>query len=892
MKNTVKILMCLIMVLCSVLLVSCKHTPQDDFCPDGSHVFEEWTVLQEASCGAAGKKTANCKICGMSTSEDIPATGMHTVVLEWGKNENNDPSFTPQILKKCSCCNEVLEVQMLSALSENANVLLSNKSVNINLSSYDVVYPSVNTLAFNASVAKCLARDIGGISGDILNAKSDSGVALDYASKEILVGDTNRAESKATKALLTEEGFAIAVIDNKIAIVGSDIIQTIRAVNYFNENYVNDSAQVSLPKNIVVRSDETDVTLSSNYSVVFSKDLDDTVGSTMDPNEREGSRDYPCVAADVIIDYLGISSANRKTDAQNATDKEILIGKVDRQVYTDFVATLEGNEYGLLIKDGKIVIAAHNFLGLEMCVAQFKDLLVFAQSGSNWILPDDFYAKGIINEDWVINFPRPTGSNISLYNTMDSNDNSLQFLYTGSGVNGTAFDVYCSQLTSAGYEVITQNTIGNNKFKTFVNNTKGITLHVAYNDFTYEEDYVVNDEFYVDYQKSIRVISAPVSSVTLPDQDDPFFTANPTYTKVGNSTLTAVGLDVYAVGMSYVIKLEDGRFIIYDGGKNCPTPTDGQDKEGYTNTDEVVQLWDTLVALHGSTPSSSSPIHVAAWVITHSHGDHFEVFRDFLGTYGKNSSFKMDALIGNYPATNVLRTASGDLTDTSTMGYYNNIYNLQQKVTRGFKYIKVHTGQKLYFANVTMEVLMTYEDHNPMSIQAENDTTTVTRLTIATTSATAGQTTTAESAASTVTVLFLGDAQRHQSRYMCAAYGNYLSSDIVQVAHHGNTGCEIALYDLTAPKALLIPYSEKMVYKALHGQLNGSYADEVGPHLRNNIASVKYIYASAETIATTIPFDENGALYESFYNALTGQDLSFKNDNSINTWNGYLNKNN
>ncbi|MBE6530975.1 MAG: hypothetical protein E7679_02630 [Ruminococcaceae bacterium] len=885
MKNLAKISLCLMLVLCSILLVSCKHTNKTDVCPDGSHVFEEWTVLKEASCGETGKRSSVCTVCGISTEEDIPATSMHTVVLELEKGEGDAAS---QIVKKCSCCNEVLEVQLLSAQGGEPNVLQSNNNVDIDISSYKVIYPQVNALRLSASAAKSLSRAIGAISGEGINALSDLSQELAYTDKEILVGDTNRAESKATKALLVEKGFAIAVIDNKIAIVGSDEIQTILAINYFRENYIVDTAQISIPKSIVVKSDAQNVTLSADYTVVFAQGLDDAEGNTIESNAEANARDYPCVAADVLVAYLGLS--NRTTD-DNETELEVLIGKVNREVYSDFAATLDGNEYGILVKDGKIVIASHSYLGLEICVSQFKELLAFAKEDSAWVLPDGFYVKGVTNDDWVTNFPRPSGT---LYNTFDSNDDSLQFLYTG--VSSSDFDTYTSQLVSAGYSVLTENTIENSKFKTLVNEAKGITLHVSYNDFKHEATYAVQDTWYVDYEKCIRIISAPLDSVTLPDSG--LLTPNPSYTKVADSALSAVGLDVYAAGMSYIIRLEDGRFIIYDGGKNAPTPTDGEDTDGYTNTDEVAQLWEALVELHrdayGSAPSESQPIHVAAWIITHSHGDHFEVCRDFLATYGKDSRFDIDYMIGNFPAANALRTARGDdNSDADDMGQPNAIYNMQQDVTGGFKYVKAHSGHKYYIANVTIEVLMTYEDHNPATIQSENDVCTITRIFIGGTSTANGATTTAASAASTVKVVFLGDAQRYQSRYLCAMYGSYLQSEMVQVAHHGNIGCEIALYDTISPQALLIPYSAPMVHKILHKDANltiDEYAKEVGYYLRNSLASVQYIYASAEGNVTTIDITSSGAQYGSFYNALTGSALNYTSDSNVYFWNGYLKK--
>ena len=60
--------------------------------------------------------------------------------------------------------------------------------------------------------------------------------------------------------------------------------------------------------------------------------------------------------------------------------------------------------------------------------------------------------------------------------------------------------------------------------------------------------------------------------------------------------------DYYANGMSVVYHLKDGRFLIFDSG----------------NSSVGEFLYDTLRRLNGE-----GDINVAAWIITHPHGDHY-----------------------------------------------------------------------------------------------------------------------------------------------------------------------------------------------------------------------------------------------------------------------------
>ena len=112
--------------------------------------------------------------------------------------------------------------------------------------------------------------------------------------------------------------------------------------------------------------------------------------------------------------------------------------------------------------------------------------------------------------------------------------------------------------------------------------------------------------------------------------------------------------------------------------------------------------------------------------------------------------------------------------------------------------LRVQTGQRIYLANLEIEVLMTYEDHAPFNIIHSNDFNTVTRFTIRNKDKETGKLTQAAQ------VLYLGDSQRHTSRFLCEMYGDYLQTEIVQLAHHGNIGCERVLYETIAPRAVLV----------------------------------------------------------------------------------------
>ena len=418
-----------------------------------------------------------------------------------------------------------------------------------------------------------------------------------------------------------------------------------------------------------------------------------------------------------------------------------------------------------------------------------------------------------------------------------------------------SFEAYVRSLIESGYSVLSESYVEGSAFKTLINDNSGISLHIIYSDYKYKQDYIIRDDRYVDYKKSIRIIAAPLSSAMLPDED--MFEEEQSYTKIADSTLTIIGLE----GMSYVVRLEDGRFIVVDGG--------------YNPNSEEIDLWETLVALHteayGTAPSEENPVCVEAWIITHSHPDHFYTFRGLLKRYGKTEPLKIESMIGNFPAVNILYPTEVDLSDKTiniaTMGREKYLSELQGFIDGGFKYIKVHTGQKLYIANVAIEILATYEDQNPQCIKVENDTSTVFRMFISNSDAPDMDPT---------SILFLGDAERYESRYLCAMYGSYLESDMVQVAHHGWNGCEWQLYETVQPTVVLFPQRREH----LINMLNPSIKDDnwyfyANYYVTHEIEKVKYILGSEESYRTTLIFTPNGPDYDNLYDAKSGEKIQY-----------------
>ena len=208
-------------------------------------------------------------------------------------------------------------------------------------------------------------------------------------------------------------------------------------------------------------------------------------------------------------------------------------------------------------------------------------------------------------------------------------------------------------------------------------------------------------------------------------------------------------------GMSYVIRLSDGTFVIIDGG--------------YETQNEAKNLYSILKA---NTVNGAKPV-ISAWFITHLHIDHWGCLRQFSKDYLDKVTVK--GFYYNFPSESI-----GDVSSTLA----NNVEAVMKKWSGAKLYSKIHSGMVMGFAGATVEVLATHEDIKQSYYKSSgssytlasngfggdgNETSTVIRMNIA------GQ-----------GIMFLADAEQKTSAAMLGTYtSGHLRSYIMQMAHHG-----------------------------------------------------------------------------------------------------------
>lgn len=140
----------------------------------------------------------------------------------------------------------LLSTAALLLACEKEETSVVDEPVGFDINSYDIVYSTTAPLDIQ-NAANALKDRIERSAGIILNVKDDHLASGEDASakKEILIGYTDREESKSLRTKLNgvsnEKAFAIEVSGSKIAIMGKNADVTIRAVKYFATNYVSTS---------------------------------------------------------------------------------------------------------------------------------------------------------------------------------------------------------------------------------------------------------------------------------------------------------------------------------------------------------------------------------------------------------------------------------------------------------------------------------------------------------------------------------------------------------------------------------------------------------------------------------------------------------------------------
>lgn len=698
--------------------------------------------------------------------------------------------------------------QQTTAVPEQTTVP-SEPTVSAEASSWTLIRSALPSTAIMTELMRMKA-EIDALTGGNMGFSGDSlrGDEADNAEAyEIIVGNTSRSQSAEVSERLKDNTFAIEKIGNKIVIVASSDNLISAAVNYFVENFVvpynkNDGMLV-VPETISYLSpDFSGIKIVDGgqcpYTIIFSEELDITV------NSNNNHIDYVAQSAKDVrekIKSLTNEQPSLKTDwvkpgYDTAALYEILVGETDREEYFQALSQYDVDEYGVSFINNKIVIAGWSDTTVGLACKLFCSLLesgvVEHSDGTKSIelLKMDSYKGSLAGAKTDI----PVFDNATFSGSSTCDHDDLLYYYTDA--TAEEFKAYCDKLSSQGYKTYMENEITGNLYATYLSSDESTMLHA----------------FYTDYDNCVRIVTGPNDDQwELPKNVE----GPESYTKITETKITQMTLDYASgnFGMCYIITLEDGSFIIFDGG-------------GRSGNKDHIRLYNLLNKLN---ERPDNKIVIAAWILTHSHQDHYIVFENFCLKYG--SKVTIEQYVLNVPDT-VVRYNSGN-----PGGHIDNDdFTSARRAAGNFPLVKPYTGMKFWVRNAEIEVLYTQESFYPQKFGIFNDSTMVTRMTVG------GQ-----------TIMWLGDIQNKGSDVICDMYGSYIKSDMVQVAHHGVTGGTKELYGLIDPAIAFWPTSASSYASQIAGTNNSGYY-AVDYYLAKQLNVVDIFIAQPHNICITLPY--------------------------------------
>ena len=680
---------------------------------------------------------------------------------------------------------------------------------------------------------------------------------------EILIGVTSREESVKTYNDIKGSGWAVRVFKHKIAIVGTTPYLTTVALSWFEQTYLNaehvNGTTLSVQGKYVV-SDLPVLSLTENdatFAVVCEKGRD----SSTAPHQI-GSK-----VCESLLQKTGLTAQFVTTDAE-IPEKAILVGNMSRTDFKEEIAKIEADEYAVTVKDNKVYLVAWSDAVLPEAYELFEEMLfasALTDANGNitsYNIPGNCTVVKKYASDWFTDFPKPVAEGLYPEAAVDVNDGSLQYIYAGSGATRETFVAYCETLKAAGYTPMGNGDVQweGSSFRTFVNNEKGVSLHVSHMAFSHAEEQGVDL-----FKNSIRIVSGHTEwgGKLVSEQYFRPQVEGVDYVDKMDSQITANLIDYSASGnwgLGQILTLADGSFIVIDGGKN-KTP------------DDTANLWEIMCEMHkkawGSKPTKDKPIHIRAWIITHEHGDHIDLVRSFCDQYGPKAELKFDYMMVNFGSRSQLPVGWGNT------GLRDNLKAYQDKVKNGFEYIQISTGQVFYFANCRLEILATIDDWAIGNATGDhNETSTIFRTALIEYDD--------QGNPHETTSMWTGDARWHLSRMARAMYGSFLKSDQVQISHHGLYGVEGKFYDLVGAELIWLPDSvnQGVADRFFYLLTNPDTGYTVTTAFLN--PNTKYLifngsnYTDYPMWSTTLTISASGPKYDEMYDPVSGEDIRAK----------------
>lgn len=238
-------------------------------------------------------------------------------------------------------------------------------------------------------------------------------------------------------------------------------------------------------------------------------------------------------------------------------------------------------------------------------------------------------------------------------------------------------------------------------------------------------------------------------------------------------------VDTFDFGLSLVLRLEDGRFIVFDGG--------------WETRDYAERLMAVL-----KKQCVTEKITIAAWIMTHPHIDHYRCYISFAKKF--ENQYTVERFIYNFFDADVTEDfIAGASKEGPHMARF-----FEAVAQSGAPVYRAHTGEIFEIGGMRFETLSSPDDTMKNRVTSINALSLVYKIFYA-----------------DQTLLITGDAMLPSS-HLASRFGKYLKSDILQVPHHMFDGGCIECYRLIDPETIVIPCEDEYVFSVFSTRQSGA----------------------------------------------------------------------
>lgn len=355
------------------------------------------------------------------------------------------------------------------------------------------------------------------------------------------------------------------------------------------------------------------------------------------------------------------------------------------------------------------------------------------------------------------------------------------FMRVFGDASAADFGAYRDLLINAGFSLYTETELEDNYSADLTGS--GITVHL----------------FFSGYDGILRVIADPYTALPAKEPLHINGAVTPSF------YLFETDHSLIDCGMCLILQFADGSFFVVDSAHSFSV-----------NDNDRIHAF-----LRERTPANQK-IRIAGWFFTHGHSDHVCKFCDFLEY--NCADVEIEGFYYNFvPVTH----RDADNWNTSEKNRITRFVSLVDERSDIPKY-KLHSLQQFYIRDFKFTVLTTHEDVYPNSVADFNDSSTALMVEYGGTK-----------------ICIPGDASRNASDVMTARYPKYLKCDIMQLSHHGHTGCRQAFYELAAAPLLLIPNT--------HIKFDEEYPRLIEDRIAVGLSKEHYI-SSDGTVKVPLPY--------------------------------------